>query len=642
MNSYNSSLTNTYSDRHPALLSRSEHTAINKENRPISEFVREGQQLRGEIINRTTTDVTIRLPNGQTLQARLDVSVPLSIGQTASFEVTHADPALISLRILQDETSFAQNALIQKALTAAELPVTSRNVELVHTLLQHNLPISKESILSLVRQSTAYPNADINTLALLAQHKLPVTPAILTQFEAYQNYEHQILPQLENLAHSLVELTVAPNASFSGLTQIIQRFFAPAESTASEPIPSIVPLPSGEPLFESLMQRPLHAVGNRSAEITGTPEPLTNTTQHQPAATSLPLTQPPLHSAENRSAEVAGTPDLPAHTTQHHAATTSLPLTQPPLHPVETMPAEIAGTPEPPTNTTQNNSVTASHSLIQSTLSSAESILTETAANIHALETAGTAEPLFRIAPAQTATEPSPQGPAQSNLFPSPSVATEVRQDTFVQQLLTRWTLSPKDLTNPDKVKEFYHRLRQDLTELHNNFTTEGFSSHDKKIPGSSPEHLLSDTASAVERLQDNLEFMNMLNRIFPYVQLPIRFSDKTTHGELYVYTKKEKLRHESDSVSVLLHLDMEALGPTDIHLSLTQNRLTSRFYLNNPELKALFSEYLPELKETLASKGFNTDFELISRSQTEDPVRTFLSSHDSSGLSRFTFDCRA
>ena len=86
----------------------------------------------------------------------------------------------------------------------------------------------------------------------------------------------------------------------------------------------------------------------------------------------------------------------------------------------------------------------------------------------------------------------------------------------------------------------------------------------------------------------------------------------------------------------------MEALGPTDIHLSLTGNQLNSRFYLNDPTQEVLFTEHLPELKETLASKGFDTNFELIPRKQEEDPVREFLSNHDTSGLSRFTFDCRA
>lgn len=610
MNSYNSSLTNTYSDRHPAPLSRSEHTAIGKENRPVSESVREGQQLRGEIINRTTTDVTIRLSNGQTLQARLDVSVPLSIGQTASFEVTHADPTLISLRILQGEAAFAQNALIQKALTAAELPVTSRNAELVNTLLQHNLPISKESILSLIRQSNTYPNADINTLALLTQHKLPVTQATLTQFEAYQNYEHQILPQLANLAHSLSELAVSSDSSLSGLTQTLQNLLNPAAmpgATVQASVPSdnadaVLPntLPAANADTVLLSQSP--SAGNPLTELPALSAQFTNTVQNQASGLTV-------------SAQT------PAQSANANTASLNLLLT------AEGTPAESAATPETLPGSTQNQAANPAPA-IQSPIQTGNTDVSPSAA----------------LLPAENALTDTTENPvlppttAQHQAVTSEALIRTSSQENFVHQLLTRWTLSPKELTNPDKVKKFYQQLREDLVELH----TALRSASDTENADGPLERLLSDTASAAGHLQDNLEFMNMLNRIFPYVQLPIRFSDRTAHGELYVYTKKEKLRSETGSISVLLHLDMEALGPTDIYLSLTGNSLSSRFYLNDQAQEALFSQHLPELKETLASKGFDTSFELVSRRQEEDPVRDFLSSHDTSGLSRFTFDCRA
>jgi len=610
MNSYNSSLTNTYSDRQPTPLSRSEHTAVSKENRPVSESVREGQQLRGEIINRTTTDVTIRLSNGQTLQARLDVSVPLSIGQTASFEVTHADPALISLRILQDESAFAQNALIQKALTAAELPVTSRNAELVNTLLQHNLPISKESILSLIRQSNAYPNADINTLALLAQHKLPVTQATLTQFEAYQNYEHQILPQLANLAHSLSELATSSDSSLSGLSQILHTLL---NQTSAPEVVSQTPAQSAN--TDAALQNTLPSSENTLAESAANSKILTDTVRMQSANPATPAQSVNMDSASSNmlsTALMSASPDL--------------------LQSAENTPADTSPDLQSLTGTAQNN---ASSGLVTSIQSPEQS------ANIAAQNRLPSSE--------NTAADTTANSDTLTNTMQHPSTTSEVLtqaspQDNFVQQLLTRWTLSPKELADPDKVKDFYRQLRKDLAELQSALDSEEAmrSVRGKDTPDSPLERLLSDTASATGQLQDNLEFMNMLNRIFPYVQLPIRFSDKTAHGELYVYTKKEKLRHESGSISVLLHLDMEALGPTDIYLSLSGSNLSSRFYLNEPEQESLFTEHLPELKETLASKGFDTSFELISRRQEEDPVREFLSSHDSSGLSRFTFDCRA
>ena len=60
--------------------------------------------------------------------------------------------------------------------------------------------------------------------------------------------------------------------------------------------------------------------------------------------------------------------------------------------------------------------------------------------------------------------------------------------------------------------------------------------------------------------MQDNLQFMNTLNQIFPYVQLPLKLTEQLTHGELYVYTKKKDLSAQNKEVSILLHLDMDSL----------------------------------------------------------------------------------
>ncbi len=604
MNSYNSSLTNTYSDRQPTPLSRSERPAINKNNRPISETVREGQQLRGEIINRTTTDVTIRLANGQTLQARLDASVPLSIGQTAAFEVTHADPALISLRILQEEAAFAQNALIEKALTAADLPVTSRNAEIVNALLQHNLPISKESIFALLRQSTTHQNADVNTLALLTQHKIPVNQATLTQFEAYQSYEHQILPQLENLAYSLGELAASSEPALSGLLQTLKQIFtAPQEHPSANSSAVLPDSPASLPTDSAVSTQP--SVSPYTPESAVSADTVLSQTQQNSAITEGSLPDSTL--AQDVSAQVAITPE--------HGNTTDATLLQ------------------------NQSQTTPSGAALQNSIPFATPDSHDTPAG-QAMPTQTASAPEMRSADATTPQtfSGSVLPEAAQSIVPDIIAQTTTPQDSLVSQLLSRWTLSPKDLTNPDKVQEFYQQLREDLSELRS-----ALRFLQKKDSSESPlERLISDTASATGRLQDNLEFMNMLNRFFPYVQLPIRFSDKTAHGELYVYTKKEKLRSESGSISVLLHLDMEALGPTDVYLSLTGTQLNSRFYLNDSALESLFTEHLPELKETLSEKGFIVNFELAPRKQEEDPVREFLNSHATSGLSRFSFDCRA
>ena len=96
-------------------------------------------------------------------------------------------------------------------------------------------------------------------------------------------------------------------------------------------------------------------------------------------------------------------------------------------------------------------------------------------------------------------------------------------------------------MTKENALDEYYSRLTSDIK-------------HTEQFLSSSAT--LNDAANAlrtsVENLKDMLDFQTLLNQLFPYVQLPIRFSDKTTHSELYVYTKKEALHKNPHDISVV------------------------------------------------------------------------------------------
>lgn len=142
--------------------------------------------------------------------------------------------------------------------------------------------------------------------------------------------------------------------------------------------------------------------------------------------------------------------------------------------------------------------------------------------------------------------------------------------------------------------------------------------------------------------MQENIQFMNTLNQIFPYVQLPLKLTEQLTHGELYVYTKKKDLSAQNKEVSILLHLDMDALGPTDIHLSMLQQNVTAKFYLNEPDTEALVSEELPALTSALQKKGYTLNASVMHRTKEPDIVSDFMADGDAVPMKRFRFDIRA
>ena len=196
--------------------------------------------------------------------------------------------------------------------------------------------------------------------------------------------------------------------------------------------------------------------------------------------------------------------------------------------------------------------------------------------------------------------------------------------------ILNRFVMTPEDLTKDNSVEDFYARTAKHLSAL-----TELAS-------GESASAAMKTVADTGTNMQENIQFMNTLNQLFPYVQLPLKLTEQLTHGELYVYTKKKDLSAKNKEVSILLHLDMDALGPTDIHLSLLQQNVNAKFYLNEPDTEALVSEQLPSLTEALQKKGYSLTASVMHREKDPDIVSDFMSEGDTVPMKRFRFDIRA
>lgn len=202
-----------------------------------------------------------------------------------------------------------------------------------------------------------------------------------------------------------------------------------------------------------------------------------------------------------------------------------------------------------------------------------------------------------------------------------------------------RWTLTPEQLQKPGELEKVYDRLHRDLTVLKSAIK----KAREKNPDSDSPlGKTLSQAAETAGKLLDNLDFMNVLNRYFPYIQLPMRMEEKLTNGELYVYTKKGGGKQSSDPASVLLHLDMEQLGATDIFLSLAGNQLKTKFYLADEEIETLFKEHLEELTARIEKLGLTCNYEFLPQQEAEQPVHDFLTAPEAVSMKRYRFDRRA
>lgn len=198
-------------------------------------------------------------------------------------------------------------------------------------------------------------------------------------------------------------------------------------------------------------------------------------------------------------------------------------------------------------------------------------------------------------------------------------------------EMIKQWTITPEEVAKNNKVENLYERLNTQLGRL--NQTLEQTSRADTPF------------GKAVSNMSGNIDFMNQLNQMFTYVQLPLKLQSQEANGELYVYTNKKNLANKDGKVSALLHLDMEHLGGVDVHVSLKDSHVSTKFYLRDDRTLDFIADHIDILNERLNKRGYSMDASFTKKGETEsDNVMEEILKQDKniSILSDYSFDARA
>lgn len=471
----------------------------------------QGQILRGEVLDLRSHQILVLLENGATVSARTEGTLNLSIGQHANFFVAQTTEDQILLKLAKEDTP-AENPMIDKALSAANIQKTARSVSIVTELLAHQQPVNEAGIRRYLSLSAKHPEVPVKDLILMELHHIPVTKENLEQFSAYQGRTAKLLTQtqhmLQHLADTVENLPDGP-AKQEILRELQQVLKVSAPTAIQET----------EPKFTTAMQE--------------TASKLTTVMQETAPKTTTAV-------QENVPLSTANTTTVPG------SATGSLPV-------VSQLPADIRTD--------------------------------------------------IRIEP-----------------------------ESFLQNFLHSFLLQPEDVADPDKVRQYYEELNETLTKL-------------EQLSVKIAEDSVENAAATPKQIRQNLSFMEAVNHVFPYLQLPLKFKESPAHGELYVYEKKKALK-PSDTLSALLHLELEALGTMDIYVTLAGTHVTTRFSMTDKESGNFIRTELPRLTEALAAKGYSLSSEVSVREPSEENTPTlleqFLEELAPGGLNRYTFDIRA
>lgn len=200
--------------------------------------------------------------------------------------------------------------------------------------------------------------------------------------------------------------------------------------------------------------------------------------------------------------------------------------------------------------------------------------------------------------------------------------------------LTEKFLLTPDEVGEDGQVEKLYGRLDSQLSRM--NQALQGMAKENPAL------------SQSIQNLSSNVEFMNQLNQMFTYVQLPLKLSGQEAAGELYVYTNKKNLAKKDGQVSALLHLDLEHLGEIDIHVSLRDSHVSTKFCLSDEKALDLVAANIDTLNQRLMKRGYSMDASFEQKDKAQHPIDEMLdrdkkvSSKEKVLISSSSFDARA
>lgn len=670
-----------------------EVNAARSENANIDlSSLKAGQTFTGQVTDITPDKVTIELKNGASLIASYDSKSELVIGDGAKFKVMSNDNGTIVLKALTNSTSM--DSAVMKALEANDMPYTARNAELIESLLKNEYPVNRQMIEKILGQALANPDISLKNLVTMNKLGLPIEPANTQMFENYANADAALVDKISSVNEDLLSMIDGLIADgmqdeagdFAGsVLEALNSGLEPGSSAkafineAGTEIPGMPADPKG---FETLIKDIINAGSDGKSPVI-----LVSKGGILEGAVQVAAAEGESAAGEGSAGTVS---EQDAAISQESGA----------LQGDESVDGRQAET----ISTEGGNTVIRNGRQVQLTGTTALSQLFSESERLQIFSLfensdnadAGELQKLLKgsmnlsefkdlldTLPDAAAKEelPAPmkkfaevlsgnthEAELVKNLIPKEGTLTgeadaflkllkngmltkeqigallHSRQfrNTVKSLLYTNWTLSPESL-DKDAVSELFERVRKQTALLDN-------AAAKASATGWLDNSMSRDTAE----LNQNLNFMNTMNNIMAYVQLPVRLSGQTATGDLYVYHNKSRGKQSIDEgVSCMLHLDMSHLGAMNVRIEMKGVNVTSKFYLDDKESAALITSHLPELDEAVAKHGFIAKSEVVKQTQKNDPfaaaggkadfVKDFVEREMPEGrFTRFSFDVRA
>lgn len=613
-----------------------------------------GSTFEGTVNSVKNGKVVLALGNGQTITARLDGKVSIQPGESMFFQVRSNDGTTIALRPYVQAGNI-NNPILLNALTAAGVPATERNITMVDSMMKEQMSISRQSILDMGRVVGSNPNVNVNTAVLMTKIGLPVSAEMASQFENYMVDQHAIVDEMDlamnQLGRLLGDADLGEEQSFELYGKVLDILNGegetPAQTTdglqqndtgtmvnAGENIETEAAVQqskdgaAAEGVQKQVQQqntKELISMGAAGQEQSaGVAENTENIVGEQTAGNAAQSMQTGIDAADvlkNTQADTAA--DFK--NVQGQTDTLEQILDQNGLDHLKRLLQNIPTL----TGNTDLFEVQEEEDVFVDTMSGDDAgkkafELAQTEPEV-TLKQSMTAEDFLNTLRDALKQNQEYGFAGMTKLFGSKEFAAILKNRAEKQ-----WLLEPEQLKEASKVSDLYERLDHQMKQMENVMKAAGVT-----------QNSFVQTAADI---RSNIEFMNQINQVYTYVQLPLKLSGQNASGDLYVYTNKKNLNDPEAELTAFLHLDLENLGSTDVSIRMKDKNVKTNFYIADDASYDLIEKHLPVLEKRLAQKGYRCSITMSKEEKKVEFVEDFLQRDmpQAGTLHRYSFDVRA
>lgn len=577
----------------------------------------QGNIFEGTINSVKGNVVSLGLSNGQHITARLDGKVSLTEGQSMFFQVKSNDGNYVQIRPFMLDGAGANLTLLD-ALKSANLPTDTANLSMVNQMMQQQMPIDKASLNQMYHLLQANPQVNASTIVQMVKLGIEITPGNAAQFENYMSDRQAITAAMDDFINELPEIMSDGDLSMYRLAsqgrQIINIVTDGLKENTDTASDKIFGVASNEISGMAANEAENGNIGVASNEISGVAvnEPADETAEAASNGTVNENTGVVLNEAAGGDANepINGMRDI--------------------IQTEET--AENVLVPQKPTENIAENSLGSvmTDEQLKELNEQIKSLLPDKAGNEISLYSkddsiVGTLNDIKELLKNTAADKQT-----LLKLFSGSGFKAMIKNALTRQWMITPEQLKESDKQLTDKIGRLYEKVSEQLDKMQEIIKSSG---------------VVKENVSALaENIRGNIEFMNQVNNVYTYVQIPMKMNGHNASGQLYVYTNKKNITDPDKELSAFLHLDMDNLGATDVSIKMLKKEVSTNFYMDNDESYILIERFLPKLEEKLRNKGYSCKLSVVNEKHHVNFVDDFLKKDlpPAGQLHRYSFDMRA